>query len=98
MPGLTAYLSVMELSPPVAGETVFVSGAAGAVGSIVGQIYKQGGCRVIGSAGSEDKVAWLRTLGFDAAFNYKTRDTPDALAEFAPAGIGEPWGGGGGPF
>jgi NADPH-dependent curcumin reductase CurA len=74
MPGLTAYVGLLDIGRPKEGETVFVSGAAGAVGSIVGQIAKLKGCRVIGSAGSAEKVAWLHELGFDAAFDYK--DTP----------------------
>jgi NADPH-dependent curcumin reductase CurA len=56
------------------GETVFVSAAAGGVGSIVVQLAKRDGCRVIASAGTDEKVAWLRTLGADVAFNYKTDD------------------------
>src|SRR5437660_4314083 len=73
MPGLTAYFGLLEIGKPRAGETVVVSGAAGAVGSIAGQIAKIKGCRVVGIAGSDEKVAWLRDeLGFDAAFNYKT--------------------------
>jgi len=73
MPGLTAYFGFLEIGKPRSGETVVVSGAAGAVGSLVGQIAKISGCRVIGIAGSDAKVAWLAgELGFDAAFNYKT--------------------------
>ena len=60
MPGLTAYVGLLDIGRPKAGETVFVSGAAGAVGSLAGQIAKLKGCRVIGSAGSPEKVAWLR--------------------------------------
>jgi NADPH-dependent curcumin reductase CurA len=66
---------------------VFVSGAAGAVGSAAGQMAKIAGCRVVGSAGSEQKLAWLRELGFDAAFNYRERPARDGLAEAAPEGI-----------
>lgn len=73
MPGLTAYFGLMEIGKPQRGETVVVSGAAGAVGSIAGQIAKIKGCRVVGIAGSDEKVRWLtEELGFDAAFNYKT--------------------------
>jgi NADPH-dependent curcumin reductase CurA len=73
MIGLTAYVGVLDIGQPKEGETVFVSGAAGAVGSLAGQIARIKGCRVIGSAGSDEKVAWLRDeLGFDRAFNYKT--------------------------
>ena len=87
MPGFTAYYGLFELGGPKEGETVFVSGAAGAVGSAAGQMAKIAGCRVIGSAGSNDKLAWLRELGFDDAFNYRERRARDALAEAAPEGI-----------
>jgi len=79
MPGLTAYVGLLDIGQPKEGETVFVSGAAGAVGSIVGQIAKLKGCRVIGSAGSSEKVAWLRELGFDAAFDYKQTPPREGL-------------------
>jgi len=79
MPGLTAYVGLLDIGQPKEGETVFVSGAAGAVGSIAGQIAKLKGCRVIGSAGSAEKVAWLRELGFDVAFDYKQTPPRDAL-------------------
>ncbi|MDZ7727127.1 MAG: NADP-dependent oxidoreductase [Dehalococcoidia bacterium] len=86
--GLTAYVGLLDLGEPRQGETVFVSAAAGAVGSIVGQIAKLQGCRAVGSAGSDDKVAYLRDeLGFDAAFNYKSADLEQALAEHCPDGI-----------
>ena len=71
MPGNTAYFGLLELCRPRSGETVVVSGAAGAVGSLVGQIAKLRGCRVIGFAGSDAKCAWLKEIGFDEAFNYK---------------------------
>jgi NADPH-dependent curcumin reductase CurA len=87
MPGFTAYYGLFELGRPQAEETVFVSGAAGAVGSAAGQMAKIAGCRVVGSAGSEDKTAWLRELGFDATFNYRERSARAALAEVAPEGI-----------
>lgn len=88
MPGATAYFGFLELCKPKAGETVVVSGAAGAVGSLVGQIAKIKGCRVIGFAGSDDKVAWLeKELGFDKAFNYKKVDITVALKESAPKGV-----------
>ncbi len=88
MPGLTAYVGLLDLGQPREGETVFVSAAAGAVGSVVGQIAKIRGCRVVGSAGSDEKCRLLREeLGFDAAFNYKTTDPEAALAELAPRGI-----------
>jgi NADPH-dependent curcumin reductase CurA len=87
MPGLTAYYGLFELGSPEENETVFVSGAAGAVGSTAGQMAKIAGCRVIGSAGSHEKLAWLRELGFDAVFNYRERSAREALAELAPDGI-----------
>jgi NADPH-dependent curcumin reductase CurA len=87
MPGLTAYYGLFELGAPKEGETVFVSGAAGAVGSTVGQMAKIAGCRVIGSAGSEEKLAWLRELGFDGAFNYREKKPRESLAELAADGI-----------
>lgn len=71
--GLTAYFGLLDVGKPKAGETVLVSAAAGAVGSVVGQIAKQQGCRVVGMAGTDDKCQWLTDeLGFDAAINYKT--------------------------
>lgn len=73
MTGLTAYFAFLDVGQPKAGQTVLVSGAAGAVGSVVGQIAKIKGCRVVGIAGSDDKVEWLTNdLGFDAGINYKT--------------------------
>jgi NADPH-dependent curcumin reductase CurA len=82
MIGLTAYVGVLDIGQPKEGETVFVSGAAGAVGSLAGQIARIKGCHVIGSAGSDEKVAWLRDeLGFDRAFNYKTASLRDELAD-----------------
>ena len=80
MPGMTAYVGLLDIGQPQAGETVFVSGAAGAVGSTVGQIAKLKGCRVIGSAGSAEKVAWLEELGFDEAFDYKRTPPHEGLA------------------
>jgi NADPH-dependent curcumin reductase CurA len=87
MPGFTAYYGLFELGAPQRGETVFVSGAAGAVGSTAGQMAKIAGCRVLGCAGSAEKVGWLRELGFDAAFDYRERSLRVALAEAAPDGI-----------
>jgi NADPH:quinone reductase len=87
MPGFTAYYGLFELGAPKPGETVFVSGAAGAVGSAAGQMAKIAGCRVLGCAGSADKVAWLRELGFDGAFDYRERSFREAVAEAAPDGI-----------
>lgn len=89
MPGMTAYFGFLDLCKPRAGETVVVSGAAGAVGSYVGQIAKIQGCRVIGIAGSDDKIDYLKNeLGFDEAFNYKTTSNYYAkLKELCPGGI-----------
>ncbi len=89
MPGLTAYFGLLDIGKPKAGETVVVSGAAGAVGSYVGQIAKILGCRVVGIAGADEKIDYLvNELGFDAAFNYKTvTDYRAKLQELCPEGI-----------
>jgi len=88
MPGLTAYFGFLEICQPKAGDVVVVSGAAGAVGSLVGQIAKIKGCYVIGFAGEDDKVKWLvDELGFDKAYNYKTADWDASLKEAAPNGV-----------
>lgn len=88
MPGLTAYAGLLRIGEPRAGETVFVSGAAGAVGSIVCQIAKIKGCTVIASAGSDEKGAWLQSLGVDKVINYKTcGPLIPALRAAAPKGI-----------
>ncbi len=89
MPGLAAFFGLLDICEPQPGETVVVSGAAGAVGMIAGQIAKLRGCRVIGVAGSDAKVAWLLDeLGFDAAFNYRSVDSlAKALDEHCPRGI-----------
>jgi hypothetical protein len=87
MTGLTAYFGLLDIGKPQPGETVVVSGAAGAVGSVVGQLAKAHGCRVVGLAGGADKCAWLRSLGFDAAIDYKSEDVKAALKAHCPAGI-----------
>ncbi|WP_461489853.1 NADP-dependent oxidoreductase [Pontibacter sp. HJ8] len=89
MPGLTAYCGLQYIGQPREGETVVVSGAAGAVGTVVGQIAKLRGCRVVGIAGSDEKTAYLQNdLGFDAAINYKTiENMSQALAAACPAGV-----------
>ncbi|MBI1188886.1 MAG: zinc-binding dehydrogenase [Alphaproteobacteria bacterium] len=86
--GLTAYFGLLSVGQPKAGETVVVSAAAGAVGSLVGQIAKIKGCRVIGVAGGAEKCAWLQSeLGFDAAVDYKGQPVFKALRTAAPEGI-----------
>lgn len=89
MPGLTAYFGLLDVGRPRPGETVLVSGAAGAVGSLVGQIARMAGCRAVGVAGSDEKVRWLeQELGFDAALNYKAHDDlRDSLAALCPDGV-----------
>lgn len=86
--GLTAYFGLLDVGRPVAGETVVVSGAAGATGSAVGQIARIKGCRAIGIAGGADKCAWLvREAGFEAAIDYKSEDVGARLASLCPKGI-----------
>jgi NADPH-dependent curcumin reductase len=86
--GITAYFGLLEIGKPKVGETLVVSGAAGAVGSLVGQIGKIKGCRVVGIAGSEEKCRWLKDeLGFDAAINYKTESVLESLQQHCPNGI-----------
>ena len=89
MTGLTSYFGLMHIGKPKAGETVVVSGAAGAVGMVVGQIAKIQGCRVIGIAGSDDKIDMLKEeFGFDDAINYKTTtDMKKAIAKACPKGV-----------
>lgn len=89
MPGLTAYAGLLEVASLQPGDTVFVSAAAGAVGSLVGQIARlKGAGRVVGSAGGPEKVRWLLDdAGFDAAFDYKAGDVAGQLAQAAPDGI-----------
>jgi hypothetical protein len=87
IPGFTAYHGLFEIGRPEPGETVYVSGASGAVGSAAGQMAKIAGCRVVGSAGSPEKVAWLLELGFDEAFDYREGPPAEALRRAAPSGI-----------
>jgi hypothetical protein len=89
MPGLTAYFGLMHICKPKTGETVVVSGAAGAVGVVVGQIAKINGCRVVGIAGSDEKIKLLKEdFGFDEAINYKTSDNiKKAIAAVCPNGV-----------
>jgi len=86
--GLTAYFALLDVGKPKEGDTVVVSGAAGAVGSVAGQIAKIKGCRAIGIAGGEEKCRWLTDeLGFDAAIDYKQGGVARSLREHAPDGI-----------
>lgn len=86
--GMTAYFGLLDIGRPKRGETVVVSAAAGAVGSIVGQIAKIRGCRVVGIAGSADKCAWLtRELGFDVAINRRDPDWREQLKAACPNGV-----------
>ena len=88
LPGLTAYFGLLDICQPKPGETVVVSGAAGAVGSLAGQIAKISGCRTVGIAGSDRKVAWLLSeAGLDGAFNHKTMSAPAKLRELCSSGI-----------
>jgi len=87
MPGMTAYFGLLEIGQPKVGETVVVSGAAGAVGQVVGQIAKIKGCRAVGIAGGADKCAYLRSIGFDAAIDYKHEDVKAALKQHCPKGV-----------
>ncbi|KAI1339820.1 NAD(P)-binding protein [Xylariaceae sp. FL0016] len=90
--GLTAWCGLHHIGKPKAGETVVVSGAAGATGSIVGQICKIKGCRVVGIAGTDDKCAWLKNdLGFDVALNYKSPNFKKEFAEATPDYIDMYW-------
>ncbi len=88
LPGLTATQGLFGFGDPKEGETIVVSGAAGSVGSIVGQLAKAEGLNVIGVAGDDEKCAWIRDeLGFDGAINYKSDDIAARLAELAPSGV-----------
>ena len=88
MPGMTGYFGLLKTGQPKAGETVVVSGAAGAVGGLVGQIAKFKGCRVVGIAGGAEKCKFLvDELGFDAAIDYKNENVKKALKETCPKGV-----------
>jgi NADPH-dependent curcumin reductase CurA len=88
MPGMTAYFGLLESGQPKAGETVVVSGAAGAVGQTVGQVAKQLGCRVVGIAGGKDKCDFVvNQLGFDACIDYKNESVKDGLKQHCPQGV-----------
>ena len=88
MPGMTGYFGLIDVGQPKAGETVVVSGAAGAVGMTVGQVAKQLGCRVVGIAGGKDKCDFVvKELGFDACIDYKGGSVKDGLKEHCPDGV-----------
>jgi NADPH-dependent curcumin reductase len=88
MPGMTAYFGLLDVGQPKAGETVIVSGAAGAVGQTVGQLARIKGCRVVGIAGGPAKCEWVvKELGFDACVDYKTDSARDALKAACPKGV-----------
>ncbi|XP_023380941.1 prostaglandin reductase 1 isoform X1 [Pteropus medius] len=87
MPGLTAYFGLFDICGVKGGETVMVNAAAGAVGSTVGQLAKLKGCKVVGAAGSDEKVAYMKKLGYDVAFNYKTVESlEETLKKASPDG------------
>lgn len=88
MTGITAYFGTLDVGRAKPGDTAVVSGAAGAVGSVAGQIARLAGCRVVGIAGTDEKVAWLTDdLGFDAGINYRHDDLPGAVADACPRGV-----------
>jgi NADPH-dependent curcumin reductase CurA len=88
MPGQTAYHGLLDVGEPRPGDTLVVSGAAGAVGSVVGQIGKMAGCQVVGTAGADEKVEWIEEIGYDVGINYKTTDDMHAaIAEACPGGV-----------
>ncbi len=88
MPGMTAYFGILEIGKIIEGDTVLVSGAAGAVGGVLGQIAKIKGCRVIGIAGGEDKCRYITDeLGFDGAIDYKSESLYPAVSRLCPKGI-----------
>ena len=84
---LTAYFGLLDICAPKPGETVFVNTAAGAVGNVVGQLAKIKGCHVVGCAGSDTKLEYLREIGFDGVFNYKTENLDQTLTKLCPKGI-----------
>lgn len=88
MPGMTAYIGLFNYGLPQPGETLFVSAASGAVGSMVCQLAQQQGCHIIASAGREDKIAWLKNnVGIEQVINYKKQSVSDTLSTLAPNGI-----------
>ena len=92
MPGLPAYFGLFEIGRPIVGDTVVISAASGAVGAVVGQLAKFRGCRVIGIAGTDEKINCVADeLGFDATLNYKTEDIPTRLGAWCPDDIDIYW-------
>ena len=87
MPSKTAFVGLYDIGKPKKGETIFINAASGAVGQIVGQLAKLEGLKVYGSAGSDDKVAYLREIGYDGAFNYKTKSPLEGMKELCTDGI-----------
>jgi NADPH-dependent curcumin reductase CurA len=87
MPGMTAYFGLFDVGQAKQGETVVISGAAGAVGAVTGQIAKIKGCRVIGIAGGKEKCQYIKDLGFDAVIDYKSEDVKEALKQHCPKGV-----------
>jgi NADPH-dependent curcumin reductase CurA len=85
--GLSAYASLYEFGKPKTGQTIYISAASGGVGQIVGQLAKMEGLKVIGSVGHEEKLKFVKELGFDGVFNYKTETVSDALKRLAPEGL-----------
>jgi NADPH-dependent curcumin reductase CurA len=87
MPGVTAYFGTTDVAEPKPGDTVVVSAAAGAVGSVVGQIADLAGCRVVGVAGANEKIEWIESIGFDEGINYEEEDVPSRLRGACPDGV-----------
>jgi NADPH-dependent curcumin reductase len=87
MPGMTAYFGILDVAKIKSGDTVVISGAAGAVGAVAGQIAKIKGCRVIGIAGGPEKCKYVKSLGFDAVIDYKSEEIYKALAAHCPKGL-----------
>jgi len=99
MPGLTAYFAMLDVGRPKPGDTVVVSAAAGAVGQIAGQLARLAGCHVIGIAGSDQKLDWCKTIGFDETINYKTAsDLAAEVGRCGPGGVNVFFDGTGGPI
>lgn len=86
MPGLTAWAAIRRIARPACGDTLYISSAAGSVGSLAGQLARLAGCRVIGSTGNSDKLPWLEEIGIEA-FDYKVHGVASGIAELAPDGV-----------